>query len=68
MEKKKKVKKTMAPIGIAIIGAGIFVREEHKPAVEACKDFELKAIYSKSKKSAESLLKGLFALPRSFFF
>lgn len=51
----------MAPIGIAILGAGIFAREEHMPAVEACKDFELKAVYSRSKKSVESVLEGLFA-------
>lgn len=50
----------MAQIGIAILGAGIFVREEHMPAVAACKDFELKAIYSRSKKSVESVLEGLF--------
>lgn len=54
----------MAPIGIAILGAGIFAREEHKPAVDACKDLELKAIYSRSKGSAEGLLEGLFARPR----
>lgn len=59
----------MAPIGIAIIGAGIFAREEHKPAVDACKDLELKAIYSRSKGSAEGLLEGLFArLQRGFYY
>lgn len=59
----------MAPIGIAILGAGIFAREEHKPAVDACKDLELKAVYSKSKRSAEGLLEGLFArLQRGFYY
>lgn len=48
----------MAPIGIAILGSGIFVREEHKPAVDANKDFELKAVYSRSKASAQLLLEG----------
>ncbi|KAL7267082.1 hypothetical protein RUND412_010346 [Rhizina undulata] len=45
----------MAPIGIAILGSGIFVQKEHKPAVEACKDVELKAVYSRGRKSAEML-------------
>lgn len=57
----------MAPIGIAILGAGIFAREEHKPAVDACKDFELKAVYSKSKKSAASMLEGLFPRLERYF-
>lgn len=53
----------MAPIGIAILGSGIFACEEHKPAVEACKDLELKAVYSRSKRSAEGLVEGiLFSL------
>lgn len=38
--------------------AGIFVREEHKPAVDACPDLELKAVYSRSKASVEMLLAG----------
>jgi len=42
-------------IGVAIIGGGIFAREEHLPAVEAAKDLTLKAIYSRSLKSAQSL-------------
>ncbi|KAJ6787620.1 hypothetical protein PWT90_09412 [Aphanocladium album] len=47
----------MAPIGIAIIGGGIFVKEQHilpKPAVLQCDLLSLKAIYSRSVKSAEA--------------
>ncbi|KAG0128131.1 hypothetical protein HOY82DRAFT_566490 [Tuber indicum] len=46
----------MAPIGIAILGCGIFVQEEHLPAVEACSDVVLKAVYSRSEASAKKLL------------
>lgn len=42
-------------IGVAILGGGIFAREEHLPAVEKSKDLTLKAIYSRSLKSAKSL-------------
>lgn len=42
-------------IGVAILGGGIFAREEHKPAIDAAKDLTLKAIYSRSLKSAQSL-------------
>jgi predicted dehydrogenase len=58
-------------IGVAIIGSGIFVQEEHlvipqpiskenftdfsKPAVKACPLLTLKAIYSRSLKSAQAL-------------
>jgi len=42
-------------IGVAILGGGIFAREEHKPAVEASKDLTLKAVYSRSAKSARTL-------------
>ena len=42
-------------VGVAILGSGIFVREEHLPAVEACNDLTLKAIYSRSLKSAKAL-------------
>lgn len=42
-------------IGVAILGGGIFAREEHKPAVDAAKELTLRAIYSRSLKSAESL-------------
>jgi len=35
---------------------GIFVQEEHLPAVEACSDVVLKAVYSRSKATAKKLL------------
>ena len=38
---------------------GIFVKEEHLPAVQQCPDLELKAIYSRSLKSAEDVSSGL---------
>lgn len=46
----------MAKLNVALLGSGIFVREEHKPAVEACKNMNLVAVYSRSKASAETLL------------
>ncbi|KAJ4503950.1 hypothetical protein HRR83_007748 [Exophiala dermatitidis] len=45
----------MSAIGVAILGGGIFAREEHKPAVEAAPDLTLKAVYSRSLKSARTL-------------
>ncbi|KAH8888055.1 NAD(P)-binding protein [Thozetella sp. PMI_491] len=42
-------------VGIAILGAGIFALEQHLPAIEESETFELKAVYSRSQKSAESL-------------
>ena len=42
-------------IGVAILGGGIFAREEHLPAVEKSKDLTLKAVYSRSLKSAKTL-------------
>ncbi|MCJ1357227.1 MAG: hypothetical protein MMC33_007223 [Icmadophila ericetorum] len=42
-------------IGVAIIGGGIFAREEHLPAVEASENLTLKAVYSRSLESAQSL-------------
>ncbi|KAH6689875.1 hypothetical protein F5X68DRAFT_260444 [Plectosphaerella plurivora] len=42
-------------VGIAILGAGIFAREQHIPAIEAVANLDLKAIYSRSLSSAESL-------------
>ncbi|KAL2760945.1 hypothetical protein ACRALDRAFT_2096640 [Sodiomyces alcalophilus JCM 7366] len=41
--------------GIALLGAGIFAREEHLPAIEATPSLTLKAIYSRSEKSASLL-------------
>ncbi|GAB1214674.1 hypothetical protein ATERTT37_003838 [Aspergillus terreus] len=42
-------------IGIAIIGSGNFAREEHLPRLRASPDFDLKAIYSRSRQSAQAL-------------
>ncbi|GJC98026.1 oxidoreductase [Colletotrichum higginsianum] len=47
----------MAPIGVAIVGGGIFAKEQHLPAVEASDQLTLKAIYSRSHKSAEDTAK-----------
>ncbi|KAL2152878.1 hypothetical protein VTH82DRAFT_4033 [Thermothelomyces myriococcoides] len=41
--------------GIALLGAGIFAREQHLPAIEAAPSLTLKAVYSRSQKSAEAL-------------
>ncbi|KAK3291201.1 oxidoreductase-like protein [Chaetomium fimeti] len=41
--------------GIALLGAGIFAREEHLPAIEAAPTLALKAVYSRSQHSAEAL-------------
>jgi len=46
-------------LGVAIIGGGIFAREEHAPAVEASKDLTLKAVYSRSLKSAQTVSKSV---------
>ncbi|ROV96388.1 hypothetical protein VSDG_05465 [Cytospora chrysosperma] len=41
------------PLPIAIIGGGIFVKEQHVPAVLASSNLSLKLIYSRSLKSAK---------------
>lgn len=46
-------------VGVAILGAGIFAREEHIPGIEALPDVHLKAIWSRSLSSAEALASGL---------
>lgn len=46
-------------IGIAIIGSGIFAKEEHLPAIQATPALSLKAVYSRSKKSARILAENL---------
>ncbi|PWY90265.1 NAD-binding Rossmann fold oxidoreductase family protein [Aspergillus sclerotioniger CBS 115572] len=43
-------------IGIAIIGSGNFAREEHLPLLHASTTFNLKALYSRTHASAETLL------------
>ncbi|KAL2829219.1 hypothetical protein BDW59DRAFT_178564 [Aspergillus cavernicola] len=47
------------PIGVAIIGSGIFAQEQHLPAIKESSDLSLKAIYSRSLKSAQGLAEGL---------
>lgn len=44
-----------SPVGVAIVGSGIFAREQHLPAVQETVDLQLKAIYSRSLKSAQDL-------------
>ncbi|KAK4554272.1 hypothetical protein LTR86_008480 [Recurvomyces mirabilis] len=46
-------------VGVALIGSGIFIKEEHLPAVQASDELELKAIYSRSLKSAKGVSEGL---------
>lgn len=43
----------MAPVGVAIIGSGIWVKMHHLPSVLACQNLSLKAIYSRTLASAE---------------
>lgn len=45
-----------SPKGIALVGGGIFIKEQHLPAVLATPLLSLKAIYSRSLKSAQSTL------------
>ncbi|KAF2453248.1 oxidoreductase-like protein family [Lineolata rhizophorae] len=45
-------------IGIAIVGSGIFAKEQHLPAIQQTPSLELKAVYSRSLKSARSLAEG----------
>lgn len=47
------------PAGIALIGSGIFAKEEHLPAINATPStLALKAIYSRSLASAQNLASG----------
>ncbi|KAI5458894.1 oxidoreductase [Mariannaea sp. PMI_226] len=43
----------MASIGVGLIGGGIFAKEQHLPAIIKCASLSLKAIYSRSLKSAQ---------------
>jgi predicted dehydrogenase len=47
------------PARVALLGSGIFARRQHAPAIEACPDLELVAVYSRSLKSASSLIQDL---------
>lgn len=42
-------------VGIALIGSGIFAKEEHLPAIQDTPSLDLKAVYSRSLKSAQTL-------------
>ncbi|KAI8946929.1 hypothetical protein F4801DRAFT_31355 [Xylaria longipes] len=46
-----------APLGIALIGGGIFMKEQHVPAVVACPLVSVKVVWSRSLKSAEETAK-----------
>ncbi|KAI1423680.1 hypothetical protein F5Y12DRAFT_716073 [Xylaria sp. FL1777] len=46
-----------APLGIALIGGGIFARERHVPAALACPLVSVKAVWSRSLNSAEATAK-----------
>ncbi|KAI0445272.1 hypothetical protein F4803DRAFT_196318 [Xylaria telfairii] len=48
-----------APLGIALIGGGIFMKEQHVPAAIACPLVSVKAVWSRSLKSAEETAKML---------
>ncbi|KAI1142484.1 oxidoreductase family protein [Hypoxylon sp. FL0543] len=47
----------MDPVGIAIIGGGIFVKEQHVPAALESPLISIKAIWSRSLKTAEEAVK-----------
>ncbi|KAJ5872538.1 uncharacterized protein N7529_004891 [Penicillium soppii] len=52
-----------SPIGIALLGGGLWAREEHAPAIEAASQcISLKAVYSRSAASARSIIEN-FAHP-----
>ncbi|KAF2705730.1 NAD(P)-binding protein [Pleomassaria siparia CBS 279.74] len=50
-----------SPIPIALIGSGIFAKEEHLPAILAAPNLRLVAVYSRSLTSAKGLASGLSA-------
>ncbi|TGJ79586.1 hypothetical protein E0Z10_g9180 [Xylaria hypoxylon] len=47
----------VAPLGIALIGGGIFMKEQHLPAALACPQISVRAVWSRSLKSAEETAK-----------
>ncbi|KAJ5757150.1 uncharacterized protein N7511_007332 [Penicillium nucicola] len=46
-------------VGVALIGGGIWAREEHAPAIEAASTISFKAVYSRSAASAHSIAEQL---------
>ncbi|KAG8414464.1 hypothetical protein J3459_014725 [Metarhizium acridum] len=52
------------PIGVAIIGSGLFVKAEHLPAVLGNAKLDLKALYSRSLKSARETASQIKDAPR----
>ncbi|CAK7205392.1 hypothetical protein SEUCBS139899_008163 [Sporothrix eucalyptigena] len=42
--------------GVALLGAGIFAKTQHLPAIEAASDLNLLAVYSRSQSSAAALV------------
>ncbi|KAL1891837.1 hypothetical protein Sste5346_007381 [Sporothrix stenoceras] len=42
--------------GVALLGAGIFAKTQHLPAIEAADNFNLLAVYSRSQATAEALV------------
>lgn len=50
---------TTMTVGIALIGSGIFAKEEHLPAIQKTPSLSLKAVYSRSLKSAKTLSENL---------
>ncbi|KAE8416206.1 hypothetical protein BDV36DRAFT_310248 [Aspergillus pseudocaelatus] len=44
------------PIGVALLGAGVFAKREHLPAIKSCPSLRLKVVYSRSQTSAESFV------------
>ncbi|KAL2811609.1 hypothetical protein BJX63DRAFT_444028 [Aspergillus granulosus] len=43
-------------IGVALLGAGVFAKKEHLPAIKLCPSLSLKAVYSRSQTSAENFV------------
>ena len=57
----------MTPIRIALVGAGVFARDAHVPALRALPDhFEIAAIYSRTQANAEALASMLDKPPEVF--
>jgi predicted dehydrogenase len=44
-----------APIRIALLGAGIYMREAHAPAIRATQQYQVAVIYSRTQESAQRL-------------